>query len=63
MVKDRDLELTTRAGEVDDIATQEAIDDERAKQLHAHNGGTLEVSSPMSRAYCDQHLTRVEAIH
>ncbi|KAL5381822.1 hypothetical protein DPSP01_007005 [Paraphaeosphaeria sporulosa] len=42
MNKDRDLELTARAGEVDDIAAQEAIDDERAKQQNAHNGGTLE---------------------
>jgi hypothetical protein len=43
MVMDKDLELTTRAGEVDEIAAQEAIDDERKKTEHAHQGGTLEV--------------------
>jgi len=40
---DKDLELTTRAGEVDEIAAQEAIDDERKKTEQAHQGGTLEV--------------------
>lgn len=71
MNKDRDLELTARAGEADDVAAREATDDERAKQQHAHHGGTLEVSDPYSRMLhtytivrsCDQHLTRVIAIH
>lgn len=64
MNKDRDLELTTRAGEVDDIAAQEAIEDERAKQQHAHHGGTLEVSFLLSRrAYCDHRLIWPTAIH
>ena len=55
MAKDRDLELTTQAGEVDEIAAQEAIDDQRAKQHHAQHG-TLEVSALLGRVYCDQHL-------
>ena len=58
MNKDRDLELTTRAGEADDVAAQEAIDDERAKQQHAHPGGTLEVSNPCFRMSCAYTVVR-----
>ena len=55
MAMDKDLELTTRAGEVDEIAAQEAIEDERRKTEHAHQGGTLEVS--MDGNEHDQRLT------
>jgi hypothetical protein len=53
---DKDLELSTRAGGADDVTAQEAIDDERAKQQHAHQGGTLEVSKQL---YCAIGISRV----
>lgn len=43
MAADKDIELTAHAGEVDEIAAQEAIEDERTKTLQNQSGGALEV--------------------
>jgi hypothetical protein len=44
MGEDKDIEMVrARAGEVDDIAAQEAIEDERVKTEQQQTGGTLEV--------------------
>ncbi|KAF2867084.1 amino acid/polyamine transporter I [Massariosphaeria phaeospora] len=42
MVADKDIELTTRANEVDEVAAQEAIDDERVKAEKEQAGGALD---------------------
>lgn len=46
MATDKDVELQTRAGEVDEIAAQEAVEDERVKTQQQHTGGALEVRIP-----------------
>ena len=46
MANDKDIELTARAGEVDEIAVQEALEDERIKTEQQHSGGALEVCFP-----------------
>ena len=49
MAMDKDVELTTRAGEVDEIAMQEAIEDERVKTHQP--GGALEVCPDLYSAH------------
>lgn len=43
MAAGKDIELTARTEEVDEIAAQEAVEDERVKTAQEHSGGTLEV--------------------
>ncbi|KAF2192733.1 amino acid transporter [Zopfia rhizophila CBS 207.26] len=42
MAGDKDIELTAQAGEIDDIAAREAIEDERIKTEQQQTGGALE---------------------
>lgn len=43
MAVDKDVELTAHTSEVDEIAAQEAIEDERNKTQQNQSGGALEV--------------------
>lgn len=61
---DKDVELMTRAGEValDEIAAQEAVEDERHKT--EYTGDVLEVNPPfIYPPNCDRRSHLLTAIH
>lgn len=51
MVVEKDVELTAHTSEVDEIAAQEAIEDERNKTQQNQSGGALEVWLQITKYY------------